>query len=55
MTIPRIIRLHMAKLGKKGGKRRASVLTPEQRKAIARLGGIAKGINAAKRRAAAGE
>lgn len=32
-------------LGKLGGKARASKLTKEQRQAIARLGGLQKGIN----------
>lgn len=31
------------KWGKQGGKRRAKVLTPEQRQAISRKGGKAKG------------
>ena len=30
------------KVGRKGGKARAKALTPEQRSAIARLGGLAR-------------
>lgn len=37
------INQYLSELGKKGGKKRAEKLTKEQRSAIARLGGLAKG------------
>lgn len=35
------LRKHLQKLGRKGGKRRAEKLTPAERQAIARKGGLA--------------
>lgn len=43
MKIPDEARAYFSKLGKKGGKNRAKKLTAEQRKEIARKGGLARG------------
>lgn len=39
----------MAKLGRKGGRKGAQALTPEERSERARLGGLAKAKNASKK------
>lgn len=43
MTPEEIIREHMRKLGRKGGKRRMETMTAEQRQKIARTAGKASG------------
>lgn len=36
-----MVNVHASEMGKKGGPARAKVLTPERRKEIARMGGLA--------------
>ena len=42
MKLPKAVRAQFARMGKKGGTTRAQRLTPEQRSAIARMGGLAR-------------
>jgi len=54
--VPAAISAYFSKQGKKGGKlsgpARMKKLTPEQRSAIARLGGLARGRGRSKQKAA---